>query len=301
VRAVLQEHKGGLRSLSFSPDSRLLAVSSYGPGEAVKVWDVRRVKEVATLRGFPDGVGGVAFSPDGKLLAATGARQPARLYDTATWKVRCRLKGAAYSIAVAFSPDGKALATLMQGDGLLCWDPATGECLPGPGVGVRSATRLAFSPDGKSLAVAGWKEAALWRWPGTELRAVLKGHKGRVTCLAYSPDGKTLATGEFGLAADEHRILLWDAATGRRKGGLDLGRRYGMLHGCAFSPDGKSLAVVGTGEYVWDLETRWPYAKLQLRSPGGVSLRVAYSADGRTLAVGLDSGVVQLFDAPKRK
>jgi WD40 repeat protein len=300
-RALLEGHKGGWPSLSFSPDGKLLAVSSYGPGEAVKVWDVRKAKEVATLKGFLGGtVLGVAFSPDGRLLATTGARQPARLYDTATWKVRRRLKGATGSIAVAFSPDSKVLATLMQGDGLLCWSSATGEGLPGPVSGVLGANHVAFSPDGKALAVAGWKEAALWRWPGGELRAVLKEHTGRVTCLAFSPDGKTLATGELGVAGREHHILLWDVATGKRKGGLDLGRRYGVLYGCAFSPDSKSLAVVGTGEYVWDVETRWPYAKLQRRS-SGVSMRVAYSPDGRTLALGLDSGVVQLFDAPKRK
>jgi WD40 repeat protein len=296
VRAVLEYRRGGVRSLSFSPDGKLLAAACGYDRGGVRVWDVAQVKEVTTLQGFSNGVAGLAFSPDGKLLATTGARVTARLYETSTWKVRRTLKAGGGSSSVAFSPDGKILATTMVTHTVFFWDVATGKGLPGPVSGLRSSHGVAFSPDGRAVAVAGWKEAVLWAKPGWGLRAALKGHKGPVSCLAFSPDSKTLATGEPGLAEREHHILLWEVATGKRKGQLSVDK-YSTVDGCAFSPDGKGLVVVGAGvTQLWDVKTGRALVKFQ---PPATCNCVAFSPNGRTLAVGVFNGVILLYDVPR--
>jgi WD40 repeat protein len=111
--ASLQGGAGEVRSVAFSPDSKLLAAGNrYG---TVRVWDVNTRKETITLKGFQGDVWSVAFSPDGKTLAAvdTDWKKPGavKLYDTTTWKERASLPHPGEILSVAFSPDGTWLAT----------------------------------------------------------------------------------------------------------------------------------------------------------------------------------------------
>src|SRR5205807_835501 len=57
----------GVRSASFSPDGRTLAVACYEG--TVKLLDPANGKERLGLKGPKEGFNAVAFSPDGKALA----------------------------------------------------------------------------------------------------------------------------------------------------------------------------------------------------------------------------------------
>jgi WD40 repeat protein len=101
-----------LRSLAFSPDSRLLAVGTrYG---LVKVFDVATGTEVATLKGHAGDVWAVAFSADGKTLASGDGDwdRPGdiRLWDTTTWKESGQLRHTGEVLCLAFSPKTNVLA-----------------------------------------------------------------------------------------------------------------------------------------------------------------------------------------------
>ena len=65
-------------AVSFSPDSKLLAVGGGAPTEdgEIKIVDVPTGKVVTDIKnGHSDTVFGVCFSPDGKMLATCGGRQ----------------------------------------------------------------------------------------------------------------------------------------------------------------------------------------------------------------------------------
>src|SRR5207302_1635409 len=93
--------EGEVRCVAFSPDSKRVAAGlRYG---SARVWDVRRAGSVsdrsvpvATLRAHSGETWAIAFTPDGKTLATGGGdwNQPGevRLWDTATWRERDRLK-----------------------------------------------------------------------------------------------------------------------------------------------------------------------------------------------------------------
>ncbi|MGH3914903.1 MAG: WD40 repeat domain-containing protein [Pseudonocardiaceae bacterium] len=79
---------GTVRSVAFSPDGALLALTRGHSAEIVEVasGDVLRI-----LNGHTNYVWGVAFSPDGTLLATASADHTARLWDPATGACRATL------------------------------------------------------------------------------------------------------------------------------------------------------------------------------------------------------------------
>src|SRR5205085_1638062 len=138
--------------------------------------------------------------------------------------------------------------------------------------GASRINALAFSPDGTQLASADGLlntsftdyTVRLWNVSGRIRERVLRGHTGPVNSVAFSPDGKLIASsscdqGDHDNHSDthDHRVLLWNARTGRVVGRL---QGASPICGVAFSPKGKKLATAGddNSATLWDLARRTP-------------------------------------------
>jgi WD40 repeat protein len=300
--------------VAYSPDGKVIATSSAAKTAAL--WDAASGKKLFTLRGHTDFVGGLAFSPDSSRLATGSGDLTVKVWDTATGREVLMLpRHNIWVYGVAFSPDGTCLATggmaaldksekEFTGE-VTIWDATTGKritTLRGHSNGVLA---LAYSPDGKRL-VSGSLDGTVIVWDLATGRPLLsfRGHAASVLAVALSPDGKRLVTG-----GDEAPATVWElgnllkagkSPTEEDRSPLPKGRMDRVLS-LAFSPDGKHFAVAGNylkegwhGEVkVWDLASG--RERLALGGGNEGTYCVAFSPDGRRLAVACSDGTVKVW------
>jgi WD40 repeat protein len=112
-------------------------------------------------------------------------------------------------------------------------------------------TLFALAPDGRTLAqqAQSRREIELWEVRPRRLIAFLPGPDEPLLRAVFSPDA-TL----FGTAALDHRVQVWETATGRPRGGYNW--KVGDVSALAFAPDGLTAAVGGNDGViaVWDVE-----------------------------------------------
>jgi WD40 repeat protein len=142
--------------------------------------------------------------------------------------------------------------------------------------------QLVLARTGMRAAASVGSSVTVWDLPDSE-PSFRFDSRNRVHGLAFSGDGEALA------AASSRGTNVW-----RLRGGGDIRIRTenGPL---ALSPDGDTLAVAGYGRVeIWNL-TRGGQRSSSFVSPQQTS-RLAWSMDGRTMAVGDQSGEVRLVD-----
>jgi WD40 repeat protein len=269
-------------ALAFSPDGKWLVSGSHPA--SIRVWDSATGQQVRQLSNDGQATCSLAFTPDGKMLAAGGDWGLIHLYDPATDKAPRLLKGHKGVVwAVAFSPDGKTLASVGQDETFRLWDSTTGKEVRQFRGHDGRITAVAFAPDGKLLASGGQDDDSVRLWDpatGKELRA-LTGHRGSVVTLAFSPDGKTLASGAGNV------LRLWELAAGKEL--VSHSGHVKEVHRLAISPDGKMLASSSADHSarLWDLATG---KEVRCFPCSRFHASVAFSSDGKTLAVGSGEG-----------
>lgn len=164
LREFRAHDRGHVTSLTFSPDSSILASSSTD--RTIKLWDVATGALLHTLQGHSWSVESVAFSPDGATLASASWDHTVKLWDVATGALRRTLTGhSAEVLSVAFSPDGRVLATSGRDSSLRYWDPSDGRALA-ISYAFSLWEYLTYTPEGYYVASKEAEQFASWRIQG---------------------------------------------------------------------------------------------------------------------------------------
>jgi len=298
------QHTAEVKSVSFSPDGRLLASGSAD--HTIRLWNVETGKVTKILGGqsaagdneSPE-VWSVSFSPDGRLLASRSADHTIRLWNVETGKVTKILEGQskaavdndiAMADSVSFSRDGQRLASPGENRTIKLWDVTTGKVtkiLSGNDLPVSS---VSFSPDGRLLASGSWNNTTkLWDVATGDMKPLVppKGY-GIIDSVSFSPDGKQLAS-----AGEDCTIKLWNFETKVTK---ILEGHSGRIKSVRFSPDSQMLASAGWDNTIklWDVKTGKGIDTLLGHRQWVNS--ISFSRDGQWLASASDDSTVKLWN-----
>lgn len=309
--AHLHGHPGEIRSLTFSPDGRVLVSGSEDA--VVRFWDAQTGSLLKALTGHSEPVRVVTFTPDGKRLASASEDETLKIWDVATGKLLHTMETKWPLTSVAFSPDGKRMvATHNTLVGL--WDVSdwtlliqyttteerrSGDMIICCGSTANSAR---FDARGQRI-ISGHVDGTIKVWnpnppgplplPGSELDRVVK-TADRNDNWALSPNEEFLVATP-GAAAP----TIWNWSRGELL--RSLGKKAEYVHQVVFSPDSQLVATsnIGGEIFLWNVST----GKLVREFDGGYSSddALAFSPDGSRLASGGDNQNILMWDVKTGK
>jgi WD40 repeat protein len=251
-------------TFTLSPDEKLLAYDDLG---SVRIFDIQQNRVIKELGIGEERAGRpIAFSPDSKLLAAGNSK------------------------------------------GITLWNVETGEPVGEPFVTVvdeihsPSADGVIFSPDGEILIFDGGGSIHFWDISShKKMGDDIAGGFSYGQVPAISPNGKLITVREYlNTAVGEiNGVFLVDIKT-QQKVGLPM-EHSSNVRLMVFSPDGKTLAT-SDDRFIrfWDVTTQKLIGKSIPGLSGELPTSLAYSPDGKTLALGFYLNSVKLMDVTTR-
>jgi WD40 repeat protein/predicted Ser/Thr protein kinase len=277
---TLSGHEGTVTDVDYSPAGDLVATASLDG--SVRLWDARTGEQTRMLAGHGTWVRAVCFIDGGRVLVSAGEDLCVRRWNVADGTPLGEPIAGAGSL-LAGSRTAARFAVGSWGGKVTVHDGRTGRPLGQPRQLADMPHTVALSPDGRIVATS-LQPRQLVAWEVDTGRAVALDlpaefrERREVLTLAFSPDGRHLAGG-CGLV-----LQLWDVTTGKLET-FDPGVFDEPCTGLAFQPGGNLLAAAFEGGTVrvWDW-VRGGAARSPKAHAGKVEA-VAFSPDGKTLAV----------------
>lgn len=296
------------RALAFAPDGQTVAAAAYD--HTIRVLHAVYGYELHRLDGHTDQVLAVAYSPDGRYLASAGKDGTVRRWNLAELG-RDEIKGV--FAPMALSHDGRTLHASSAdhwGSALVRHD-LTGPARP---VELVMPLRPAQFPDvtRRHNGLIHWRAhggATPEQW--TEMERFIERDTNRILWRT-GPEGRpnapdriaervkgisaSAADGSVLAMADRGKVRLWHNLTSRRLPDPHPAPRD--VRQMALTADGSRLAVVaGLSNVLAIYATATGSNLLQLPPRGARVNDLAFSPDGRTLALAGEDAVVELRDA----
>jgi WD40 repeat protein len=213
------------------------------------------------------------------------------------------------TLVVAFSPDDLTYASaesgaVVYGGGVKLWSIASNELLATfGGLGSKGNVKsLAFSADSKTLAV-GAEKVIEFDDANVQRNSVVLQEGSEIEFAGFSRDGQRFAVAEQANASTN--VTMWDIASTESPATAPF--PINKSDKVALSPDGKTLAITTKSSVLlWDVAYHQITTTIDMpRREADDSLirphSLAFSPDGRVLAIGLDGAYIQWWDLSKRQ
>jgi WD40 repeat protein/serine/threonine protein kinase len=320
----LRRHTNIINRVLFSPDGHLLATASHD--KTVMLWNTTGDAPPRTLYGHAGLVVGLSFQPDGRQLASSGSDKTVRIWDVATGQEVLILRGhtdvvtevvhparsegleaprafrgdSDTVIDVAYRHDGKRIASASTNRTVKVWDATRRQEMRSIVATWHLVHSVAFSPDGQRIATGNHTASVgMWNVATAKNERDLRGPRGPVTHVAFSSDGRLLASA--GVSSFQPRpadqpgeVHVWDTTTGKQP--FALPQAPHTVTGLSFSPTDPHLAFAESDGHVTVWNTATGRESRRFQGPKGLSC-LAYSPNGRLLAVGTGENTILLLDA----
>jgi len=281
----LTGHADDLDDVTFSPDGKLCATSSFDG--TTRLWH-RDGRLAVELRGSSAAIKAAAFSPNGRAVVTASADGAARIWTT-EGKLLGSFRGHEGEVTQAAFVDDERVLTRGADGTVQVWTarrPQRG-VFAGHDAGLYWGT---FSHSGKRVVTAAEdKSARLWDLEGREL-ARLEGHKGIVTWASFSADDDCVVT-----ASDDREARVWcDLEPRVERASVRLGpHRDGLVYAEFLPANRRVITASQDGKFaIWDASSGHLVSQ---KDVGGRLAAARLSADGSRVVVGLDDGTIQVW------
>jgi WD40 repeat protein len=331
----LDGHKATVKAIVVSPDaSTIISGSQDG---AIYLWDMNNKRKVAELPGHIDEVNALAYYADKEnngFLASAGSDRVIIVWNMETNTAKLKFDAGCGVYALAVSADGKTLysagddylirrwdvasgkqtgtfkghdgiivSLILQGDTIVSgaldktirfWNAKTTEQLHSLPRRQGDCDALAMTKNGAFLATAGLNNT-IRIFETANLKEVIPapGIQSGLAGLVLSPDNTRLAS-----VSAEGRIYVWDPQNGKLLRQWDAKQSGDIV--LAYAPGSRTLATAFTTVRLWNAETGAEIGQLPINPLDPVET-LAFSSEGKTLALGLHSGQIDLWDVKEKK
>lgn len=299
-------HKGSIAQIVFNADTS--TVATRGENGEFTLWNLDKILsgDVSSTKSPSYQGDVVAFSPDGKKLAVLDAQQGSILTGDVDWKVdwlaevrriedggkRARLKRIEQEpdmvTSIAFNSGGDILALGLKDGNITLWDLTNDTELDSINTDTNSAIlSLTFNLDGNYLT---YDTASGTRILNLEDLGV-SGEPIQGTKLNISPNGDTLA---FSVITNNKNQIDLRTVAGNNVFSVPIDGDMAV-----FSPDSRTMAISHKSGNTINLVDVNTGAIIGMPIPTQVDHFVntmAFSQDGKLLAVGTINGGVELWD-----
>ncbi len=287
--ARLEGHTNSVNSISFSPDSKLLA--SVSEDKTVKIWHINGTL-FKNLEGHTGNITSVTFSADGKMLATASEDKTIKIWSLDGGKT-ITLNNDKYGInsvtSLGFSPDGQSLAIGTENQGIKILN-IQGSIIKDLKGHKNSLTSVNFSPDGKLLVSTDKYNIKLWNSDGQDIKTIE--NYGAVE-TRFSEDGKNI------VITNINRTVKFYNLEGVLLKNINNNRSDMMLTN--LSPDGKIFASVHRwgNRYITIEKTNSEYVGIGFAGHNDKITHLQFSPDGKILASASKDKEVKLWRIDK--
>jgi WD40 repeat protein len=198
---------------------------------------------------------------------------------------------------LSYSPDGNFLASGSTAESILSvsgkfeiiiWSVTSGKLLTHLTGHQSPIQSISFDRSGKKLVSADTKgEIRIWSLDSMKQIKFIAGLEW-ISTVCFTPDSKFIL-GEYSY---DQKVNIWDSESCELVATLPVNSQIGSM---AISPDGFKIALSCYHKIqIWSLISKKELISIEDNSVNGFG--IAYSNDGKKLAVGLVSGEIELFD-----
>ncbi|AFZ01729.1 AAA-like domain-containing protein [Calothrix sp. PCC 6303] len=277
-------HGSSVNTITFSPDGQIIA--SGDEGGNIKLWRLNGTLVKIIKHTNNGSVSSISFSPDGKIIASGSNDNTIKLWNLNGTLIKTLIGHKASVRTVNFSPNGKIIASGSDDTTIKLWN-LDGTLIKTINGDKSRVYTVSFSPNGNYIASGSGNNVKLWELNGTLIQT-MTGHSETVNSIAFSPNDKIIAS-----ASGDKTIKLW-----KLNGDGDLittlnGHTDSILS-LSFSRDGKAIASGSEDKTIklWQLE---PKPIIRVNGHNSWIESVSFSPNGKIIASGSGDGKIKLW------
>ncbi len=302
----------GINAISISYDTKKIVYSVGGKLIILECdprfgWSPQKAKEQGTVYQtiktyllndeFDPIVTSVAWSPDDRYVVWGNTEGLVSLYDTKSNLPQLLLKKAAsYMKALEYSPNGEKISCLSNHNTFRIIEIGSGTLVYKEyHANQYTIGKEQLSADGKYRAVCNKARNILELYESNKLTAKYTfAYEGEATSISFNSDSTLLA-----LATNNGNVTCWDINNGENI--YNLNGNMSMFNTVLFSPKGKIVATTAPNRAVIIRDEKSGIPNYVIASDKGFVFAIAFSPDGERLAIGMDTGVIRIWNVSTKE